>query len=115
MKKQQPVEKMVRMVREAEALLAQGKAADEVCRQLNLSESTLVRWRQKYGGQSLQLAPLKDLHLLVMFVPGACEAPRLERPGLLPGVMRGYDVAAHGGLPSGSGRACARPEPPGCP
>ena len=50
MKKRQPVEEMVRLVREAEVLLAKGTAADEVCRQLGLSESTLVRWRQKYGG-----------------------------------------------------------------
>ncbi len=52
MKKRQPVEEMVRLVREAEALLAQGKPAEEVCRQLGLSESTLVRWRHKYGGLS---------------------------------------------------------------
>ena len=52
MKKRQPVEEMVRVVREAEALLAQGKPVDEVCRQLAISESTLVRWRQRYGGLS---------------------------------------------------------------
>jgi len=52
MKKRQPVEEMVRIVREAEALLAQSKPIEEVCRQLALSESTLVRWRHKYGGLS---------------------------------------------------------------
>lgn len=52
MKKRQPVEEMVRIVREAEAQLAQGKPVEEVCRTLALSESTLVRWRQKYGGLS---------------------------------------------------------------
>jgi putative transposase len=62
MKKRQPVEEMVRLVREAEALMAQGKAADEVCRQLGVSESTLVRWRQKYGGLSTPEAKrLKEL------------------------------------------------------
>ncbi|MEK7765579.1 MAG: transposase, partial [bacterium] len=52
MKKRQPVEEMVRVVREAEALLAQGKPIDEVCRQLGMTDSTLVRWRHKYGGLS---------------------------------------------------------------
>jgi len=51
-KKRQPVEEMVRIVREAEALMAQGKPAEEACRQLGISDSTLVRWRQKYGGLS---------------------------------------------------------------
>jgi len=62
MKKRQPVEEMVRMVREAEALLAQGKPVEEVCRQLGLTESTLVRWRHKYGGLSTPEAKrLKEL------------------------------------------------------
>lgn len=62
MKKRQPVEEMVRIVREAEALLAQGKPVDEVCRQLAISDSTLVRWRQKFGGLSLPEAKrLKEL------------------------------------------------------
>lgn len=52
MKKRQPMEEMVRIVREAEALMAQGKPAEEACRILGISESTLVRWRQKYGGLS---------------------------------------------------------------
>ena len=51
-KKRQPVEEMVRIVREAEALMAQGKPVEEACRQLGISDSTLVRWRQKYGGMS---------------------------------------------------------------
>ena len=52
MKKRQPMEEMVRIVREAEALMAQGKPAEEACRVLGISDSTLVRWRQKYGGLS---------------------------------------------------------------
>ena len=52
MKKRQPMEEMVRIVREAEALLAQGKPVEEACRVLGISESTLVRWRHKYGGLS---------------------------------------------------------------
>ena len=52
MKRGQPIEEIVRIVREAEGLLAQGKPVEEVCRQLGLSQSTLVRWRQRYGGLS---------------------------------------------------------------
>ena len=52
MKKRKPVEEMVRIVREAEALLAGGTAVEEVCRQLAVTDSTLTRWRHKYGGLS---------------------------------------------------------------
>jgi putative transposase len=51
-KKRQAAEEIVRLVREAEALLAQGKPVEEACRQLGISESTLVRWRHRYGGLS---------------------------------------------------------------
>jgi hypothetical protein len=52
MKKRQPMEEMVRVEREAEALLAQGKPVEEACRVLGISESTKVRWRHKDGGLS---------------------------------------------------------------
>jgi len=51
-KKRHQAEEVVRIVREAEALLAQQKPIEEVCRDLGISESTLVRWRQRYGGLS---------------------------------------------------------------
>ena len=52
MKKRHQAEEVVKIVREAEALLAQQKPIEEVCRELGISESTLVRWRQRYGGLS---------------------------------------------------------------
>jgi transposase-like protein len=56
------MEEVVRLVREAEALLAQGKPVEEVCRGLGISESSLVRWRHKYGGLSSPEAKrLKEL------------------------------------------------------
>src|SRR5438477_551813 len=59
------MEEVVRLVREAEALLAQGKPVDEVCRGLGISESSLVRWRHKYGGLSSPEAKrLKELERL---------------------------------------------------
>jgi len=61
-KKRQPAEEIVRVVREAEILLAQGIPVDEVCRKLAISESTLVRWRHRYGGLSTPEAKrLKEL------------------------------------------------------
>jgi len=51
-KKRHQAEEVVRIVREAETLLAQQKPIEEVCRDLGISESTLVRWRHRYGGLS---------------------------------------------------------------
>ena len=62
MKKRYAAEEMVRLVREAEALLAQGRPVEEVVRQLGISDSTLVRWRHRFGGLSTPEAKrLKDL------------------------------------------------------
>jgi transposase-like protein len=51
-KKRHQAEEVVKLVREAEAQLAGGKPVEEVCRDLGISESTLVRWRQRFGGMS---------------------------------------------------------------
>jgi len=62
MKKRHQAEEIVRIVREAETLLAEGKPVEEACRSIGISESTLVRWRQRYGGMSTPEAKrLKEL------------------------------------------------------
>ena len=62
MKKRRPAEEIVTMVREAENDLAQGTPVEEVCRKLNVSAATLVRWRHRYGGLSSPEAKrLKEL------------------------------------------------------
>jgi len=43
-------EEVVRLVREAEAAIGQGTPVAEVARGLGVSEMTLIRWRQRYGG-----------------------------------------------------------------
>ena len=43
-------EKIINMLREAEALLSTGKTAGEVCLELNISEQIHYRWRKEYGG-----------------------------------------------------------------
>jgi putative transposase len=39
-----------------------GDAAQAVCREMNISEATLYRWKQQYGG--MQLDELKELKAL---------------------------------------------------
>ena len=42
-------EQIVKLLREAEAKLAQGQNVDEVCRQLGISDATYYNWRKQYG------------------------------------------------------------------
>jgi putative transposase len=43
-------EQIVRKLREAERLLAEGKTIPEVAKELEVSENTFHRWRAQYGG-----------------------------------------------------------------
>ena len=43
-------EQVVRKLREAERMLAEGKAVPEVAKELEVSENTFHRWRAQYGG-----------------------------------------------------------------
>ena len=43
-------EQVIRKLREADRLLAEGKAIGEVCRHLEVSEPTYHRWRNQFGG-----------------------------------------------------------------
>jgi len=43
-------EQIVRKLREADAMLADGKTTAEVARALEVSENTYHRWRNQYGG-----------------------------------------------------------------
>lgn len=62
MKKRRQAPEIVSLIREAEGELAKGMPVEEVCRKLQISEATLVRWRQKYGGLSTPEAKrLKEL------------------------------------------------------
>ena len=38
--------------RQADILIGQGKKIPEVCKEIDVSENTYYRWRQKYGGMS---------------------------------------------------------------
>lgn len=43
-------EQIVRKLREADRLLAEGQAVPEVAKALEISEQTYHRWRNQYGG-----------------------------------------------------------------
>lgn len=43
-------EQVIRKLREADRLLGEGQDVAAVCKKLEVSEQTLHRWRQQYGG-----------------------------------------------------------------
>ena len=55
-------EQVVRKLREADRLLAEGKDVAEVARHLQVSEQTYHRWRAQYGGMKADdVKRLKEL------------------------------------------------------
>ena len=49
-------EQIVKKLRDADAMLAAGKSVGEVLQALEVSEATLNRWRQQYGGMKSEEA-----------------------------------------------------------
>ena len=54
-KKHRP-EQIVARLREADAMIAGGKTVGQVCQGLEISEQTLSRWRNQYGGMKSEEA-----------------------------------------------------------
>lgn len=55
-------EQVIAKLRQAEADLGQGSSIAQVCQQLGVSEQTLYRWRNQYGGMKADEAKrLKEL------------------------------------------------------
>jgi putative transposase len=50
MGKRHTSEQIIRKLRQAEVELAGGLTLGQVCQKLGISEQTLHRWRQRYGG-----------------------------------------------------------------
>ncbi len=48
--KRHTVDQIVAKLRRADVLLGKGEKVPEVCKQLEVTEQTYYRWRQKYGG-----------------------------------------------------------------
>ncbi len=56
------VEQIIRMLREAEVHLSQGKSVKLTSRELGITEQTYYRWRKEYGGMKVsQARRLKEL------------------------------------------------------
>ena len=52
MKKKCSGTEIVGKLRQADVLIAQGKAVPDVCREIGVTSQTYYRWRNKYGGMS---------------------------------------------------------------
>ena len=55
-RKAYPPEQIIRKLREAEVLIAQGMPAQQAARQIGVSEQTYYRWRKEYGGLRIEQA-----------------------------------------------------------
>jgi transposase-like protein len=61
-KKRHSPEQIVAKLREADAILAGGGSVGQVCQKLEVSEATLERWRNQYGGmKSSEAKRLREL------------------------------------------------------
>ncbi len=61
-KKRHSVEQIIRLLRQAEVLAAQGKKVPEICRDLGISDYSYYTWRKMYGGMQVDQAKrLKEL------------------------------------------------------
>lgn len=55
-------EQIIRKLREADGMAAAGRTIGEICQALGVSEQTLHRWRNQYGGMKAEEAKrLKEL------------------------------------------------------
>ncbi len=52
MQKRHSGPQIVAKLRQADVLIGQGKTVPEVCKEIEVSDQTYYRWRQKYGGMS---------------------------------------------------------------
>jgi transposase-like protein len=62
MKQKYSPEQIVKMLREAEAKVAEGQTVEGVCREMGVSDATYYNWRRTYGHLKVDQAKrLKDL------------------------------------------------------
>ncbi len=62
MKKRTTGNQIVAKLRQADVLIGKGKTVPDVCREIDVSQQTYYRWRQKYGGMSPEM--IKELRAL---------------------------------------------------
>ncbi len=62
MRKRYTGAQIVAKLRQADVLIGKGTSVPEVCREIDVSQQTYYRWRQKYGGMSPDMVKeLKEL------------------------------------------------------
>jgi len=62
MRKRYSETQIVTKLRQADVLIGKGTSVPEVCREIEVSQQTYYRWRQKYGGMSPEMVKeLKEL------------------------------------------------------
>ena len=54
--KRHSVDQVISKLRRADVELGKGKKVPEVCKQIEITEQTYYRWRQKYGGMQPEMA-----------------------------------------------------------
>ena len=55
-------DQIIAKLRQVDVALGKGQKVPEVCKQLQITEQTYYRWRQKYGGMAPEMA--KELRAL---------------------------------------------------
>ena len=55
-RKRYTTEQIIRLLREAEVLIANGATTQQAVRQIGVSEYTYYRWRKKFGGMKVDEA-----------------------------------------------------------
>lgn len=61
-RKGRSADQIIRLLRQAEVLSAQGKSVAEIVREYGISDATYYKWRKEYGGMQIdQARRLKQL------------------------------------------------------
>ena len=63
-RKHRKPEGILRLLKQSDVLLSQGRSISEVCREIGVSDATYYKWRKEYGGMGMdQARRLKELEL----------------------------------------------------
>ena len=103
-------EQIIRKLRIAEQMLSEGKTTGEAAKALEVSEQTLHRWRNQYGGmKAADVKRLKELEKENSQLKGLVADKELETLALKE-IAKGRMKVKSSALPRGAG---SRPRPAG--
>ena len=111
-------EQIVRKLRKAEELAAEGKNADEIARALNVSTPTYYSWRKQYGQMTVddakELRRLRDENARLKRLVAEKELENLALKDLAAGTFRPGRETTGCDLPNGRSWSVAAFRVPGC-